>query len=192
MPLVNKNNIVMSACRPPWPLEWPGIDEETSRYTATDFLLSGVPKGCGTLFRPLLPEGGVDTPLNVGSLLNHVKRLGCPPEKPSSKTKAVIAFDLSANIGAQLERAREMLEGMQHRASFNEPERAMPVPTAKKGRRILRYLDWQAEGNCDQRGAHAAFKESIGIGKNDPKAWRRLREQVDKYTADPTVLVQLR
>ena len=186
---------------PPWPIHWPGKDVETRDASALLDLVN-YPSG---LLRDLSIEGlneneqAVAKGRAVGSLDVHAQANAYSstywsdsPPSPKGGTEVWMAYDLSANIGAQTERAHAMLEGMQCRAGISEPERAMLMPRSETARLILRYLDWQAEGDCDRRGAAAEFKEAIGVPSSGSKAWSRLLRQVRKYTDDPVALMRLR
>ena len=186
---------------PPWPIHWPGKDVETRGAGALLDLVdypAGLPR---ELFMEDLNEneravveGRTIGSLEVHSQANAYSSTYWSNNAPSPKggDEVWMVFHLSANAGAQSERARAMLEGMQRRARFEEPERAMPMPRTETARRILRYLDWHAEGDCDRRGAAAEFKKAIGVPSSGSKTWRQLLEQVRKYTADPVALTRLR
>lgn len=186
---------------PPWPLDWPGKDAETRDAHALLDLV-GYPAGVRReILMEMLTEAekAVVEGRTIGSLEVHAQASAYSSSyytphagPPKHRNEVRLAFDLSANAGAQAKRAQRMLEGMQRRAGIERPSNALSMPRGHTGRRILRYLDWKAEGGADRRGAPADFKRAIGIDPNKATTWSKLEDMVVQYTRDPVALTRLR
>ena len=177
---------------PPWPLNWPGRDIANDDRIFLRMAAYEPHHIVAPRYLDFLSEGArrVIEGHEIGSLEDYAQASAYFLRAQQRTTEVELAFDLSANIGAQMKRAERMLKGMQERAGFEDPEEALAVP--RNGTRVLRFLDWQAERDAEHRGAAATFKRAVGINPSDSTAWAKLLRAVAKYTADPVALVRLR